>query len=198
MTTRECAKQLTTARGCLLGLVLGDAVGAAGAAVPTTGPLRTTTAGQLACFTVDGMIWANVRGTHKGICHPPSVVWHAYTRKAAMQGIPDIKPWNETDWPDGWLAQVPALATRRGSAPATVAALQSREMGTLEKPTGSSTGAHRLIRSLPAGLLQWWNPDPGRFAADVAETTHIGDAVTGPADDLAAQLRCPSRLVEKS
>jgi hypothetical protein len=61
LTTRECGKQLATARGCPLGLVLGNAVGAADAAVPTTGPLRITTAGQLACFTIDGMIRANVR-----------------------------------------------------------------------------------------------------------------------------------------
>jgi ADP-ribosylglycohydrolase len=177
VTTRVTAKQLATARGCLIGLVLGDAVGAADAAALVAGPLRVTTAGQLACFTVEGMIRAHVRGAHKGICHPPSVVWNAYTRWAAMQGIAGIEPWNDTDWPDGWLAQVPALATRRGSAPATVAALQTGEMGTLEKSAGSSTGAHGLTRSLPAGLLQWWNPDPGRFAAEVAATTHTADAV---------------------
>jgi ADP-ribosylglycohydrolase len=181
VTTRVTTRQLSTAQGCLLGLVLGDAVGAAGAAVPAAGTLLGTTAGQLACFTVDGIIRANVRGSHKGICHPPSVVWHAYTRWAAMQGIPGIKRWRDEDWPDGWLANVSVLAVRRGSAPATVAALQSQTMGTVEKPVGSSTGPHGLTRALPAGLVDWWAQKPGDFAAEVAATTHRGEAVTAAA-----------------
>ncbi|MGW0434927.1 hypothetical protein ACWDV4_20605 [Micromonospora sp. NPDC003197] len=75
--TRVTTEQLTAARGCLLGLMLGDAIGGTGGNVPPDGPLPATSAGQLACFTVEGLIRAHVRGMHKGICHPPSVVWHA-------------------------------------------------------------------------------------------------------------------------
>jgi hypothetical protein len=166
--------QVSTARGCLLGLVLGDAMGAAA-------PAAGTAASQLACFTVEGVIRAHVRGSHKGICHPPSVVWHAYQRWAAMQRIAGIERMADEDWPDGWLAQVPALAARRGSAPATVAALRGHRMGTSENPAGGSTGAHALTRSLPVGLLALWGTEPGGFAAEVAATTHGGDAVTAAA-----------------
>jgi ADP-ribosylglycohydrolase len=177
VTSEVKTLQLSTARGCVLGLVLGDAIGAAGADVPSAGALRATSAAQLACFTVEGVIRAHVRATHKGICHPPGVVWHAYTRWAAMQGIPDIKPRDKEVWPDGWLAQVPALAARRGSAPATVTALQNGTMGQIDKPAGSSTGAHGLTRALPAGLTGGWNLNPARFAAEIAAISHTGEAL---------------------
>jgi hypothetical protein len=45
----------------------------------------------------------------------------------------------------GWLPEVPALAARRGSAPATVAALQGQTMGTVDKPVGVSVGALALV-----------------------------------------------------
>jgi ADP-ribosylglycohydrolase len=181
MTTRVTAEQLSTARGCMLGLVLGDAIGATGTAVPATGALSATTAAQLACFTVEGIIRAHVRASHKGICHPPSVVWHAYRRWAAMQGIPGIEPAQEEHWPDGWIAQVPALAIRRGSAPATVAALQSRTMGDLVKPVGGSTGAHGLTRVLPVGVTDGSVRELGSLAAELAATTHTGEAVSAAA-----------------
>ncbi|WP_217628570.1 ADP-ribosylglycohydrolase family protein [Micromonospora humi] len=179
--TRVTAEQLATARGCVLGLMLGDAIGATAGTAPAGGALRATSAGQLACFTIDGIIRANVRGMHKGICHPPSVVWHAYTRWAAMQGIPGIKRWQEEDWPDGWLAQVPALGKRRGSAPATVSALQAQPVLGDGDRTWTSTGAHGLTRTLPAGLIRWWGPEPGRFAAEVAATTHGPEAADAAA-----------------
>jgi hypothetical protein len=71
------------------------------------------------------VIRAVQRALHKGICHPPSAVWHAYWRWAAPQGIEaDALPGQrahdpEQVWPDGWPAPVPVLALRRGSAPAT-------------------------------------------------------------------------------
>jgi hypothetical protein len=165
----------------MLGLLLGDAIGAARSPAPGAGVLAATSAGQLACFTVDGIIRAHVRGSHKGICHPPSVVWHAYTRWAAMQGIPGVKRWADENWPDGWLAEVPALAARRGSAPATVTALRAQVMGTPEKPVGSSAGAHGLTRCLPIGLIARWSPDPERLAAEVAATTHAVEATIAAA-----------------
>ncbi|SDT66962.1 ADP-ribosylglycohydrolase [Actinoplanes derwentensis] len=177
VTTKVTTKQLSTARGCVLGLVLGDAIGAADAEVASSSTLRATSAAQLACFTIEGVIRAHVRMTHKGICHPPGLVWHAYARWASMQGISGITPWEKEVWPDGWLAQVPVLAARRGSAPATVTALQNGTMGQIDKPAGSSVGAHALTRVLPAGLVGDWVAEPGRFAAEIAATTHAGEAV---------------------
>lgn len=165
------AAQLTTARGCVLGLMLGDAIGATGGNVPASGTLRATSAGQLACFTLEGLIRADVRAAHRGICHPPSVVWRSYHRWATIQGISGVKPLPDEDSPTGWLSRVPALAERRGSAPATVAALQRQTMGTIDKPAGTSTGAHALSRTLPVGLYPSCNP------AEIAALTHTGEAL---------------------
>ncbi|MGN9804755.1 ADP-ribosylglycohydrolase family protein [Micromonospora sp. L32] len=169
--TKVTAAQLATARGCVLGLMLGDAIGATGGKVPASGTLQATSAGQLACFTVEGLIRADVRGSHKGICHPPSVVWRSYHRWAAIQGIAGLEPMPDKNWPTGWLSRVPALAARRGSAPATVAALQQQTMGTIAKPGGKSTGAHALTRTLPVGLYPSCNP------VEVAALTHSGEAL---------------------
>jgi ADP-ribosylglycohydrolase len=135
---------------------------------------------QLAAFSLEGAIRAMVRADHKGICHPPSVVWHAYCRWAYLQGIaPDAMrahwaDYTHTAWPDGWLAQVPALAERRGSAPATVTALTKLEPGTADQPATSSRGCHALTRTLPlAALLRPDDPNvTTEFAADVAALTH--------------------------
>ena len=141
-------------RGMMLGLALGDTLGGAKGKLPAGGPLRAGVSTQLACFTVEGTIRACVRDDHKGMCDPPSVVWHAYCRWAALQGIESERmrrrwaSYGDTVWPDGWLAQVPVLAERRGSAPATVAALTKIEQGTIARPTTPSRGSHALTRTL--------------------------------------------------
>ncbi|MFG2169472.1 ADP-ribosylglycohydrolase family protein [Micromonospora chersina] len=168
--TKVTAEQLPAARGCVLGLMLGDAIGAAGGNVPASGTLRATSAGQLACFTLEGLIRADVRRAHRGIGHAPSVVWRSYHRWAMIQGISGVKPLPDEKSPSGWLSRVPVLGERRGSAPATVAALQRQKMGTIDKPAGTSTGAHALTRTLPVGLYPSCNP------AEVAALTHTGDA----------------------
>ncbi|MFH8805089.1 ADP-ribosylglycohydrolase family protein [Streptomyces sp. NPDC017936] len=164
-------------RGMLLGLAVGETLGAAGGKLPAGGPLRAGVSTQLACFTAEGTIRAIVRGNHKGICHPPSVVWHAYCRWAALQGIEAERmrrrwaPYDtETTWPDGWLAQIPVLTERRGSAPATVAALSKVEQGTLERPATDSRGDHALTRTLPVAAvavsdLGYWTEQAREFAA---------------------------------
>lgn len=169
--------RLSRIRGCVLGLVLGDALGATRGTVPASGTLPATSAGQLACFTVEGLIRASVRSHHKGICHPPSVVWHAYHRWAALRGVPGVRRWQDDGWPDGWLARVPVLGAGRGPAPATVAALRDGRQGSVDDPVGSSVGAHGLTRSLPAALCPDWGPAPGRLAAEVAALTHGPEAI---------------------
>ncbi|HEY0697372.1 MAG TPA: hypothetical protein VGD43_06135, partial [Micromonospora sp.] len=147
--TRTTGDLLPAVRGGLLGLLLGDAVGATGGTPTAHGTLRATCAGQLACCTVEGLIRAHVRDLQRGICHPPSVVWNAYRRWAAAQGISGTQQPGLPE-PDGWLAQVSLLGQRRGDAPATVRALRERVMGTVDSPVGPSIGAHGLTRSLPA------------------------------------------------
>ncbi|WP_406351231.1 ADP-ribosylglycohydrolase family protein [Streptomyces sp. NBC_01635] len=176
-------------RGLLLGLALGDTLGRAQDKLPADGPLRAGVSTQLACFTAEGVIRALVRGDHKGLCHPPTVVWHAYGRWAALQGL-KARRWGtgEDRWPDGWLAQVPVLAERRGSAPATVTALAKSEHGNVETPT-TSRGCHALTRTLPAALLgmgQGFEPAT-RWAHEMAALTH-GDPAAQSATAQAVAL----------
>ncbi|MGW2723803.1 ADP-ribosylglycohydrolase family protein [Streptomyces sp. NPDC001492] len=159
-------------RGMMLGLAIGDTLGTVRGKLPASGPLRAGVSTQLACFTAEGIIRAMVRGNHKGICHPPGVVLHAYGRWAALQGIEVERMrrrWasfkDEQEWPDGWLAGVPVLAERRGSAPATVTAL-SRIEGNHEPTATTSRGCHALTRSLPVAVAGLdWAEQAGEFAA---------------------------------
>lgn len=183
-------------RGLLLGLVVGDAVGVAHGTVPTgAAPLRNSVAAQLACVTTDGLIRAAVRQNSKGICHPPSVVWHALVRWAHGQGIDArmlYEQWgdHQDTWPDGWLARVPLLRERHGNAPATVAALKSAQQGTRREPTTSSAGSHAVTRTLPAAAL---TQDLGylhELAADIAVQTHGSPAGFITAADTAVITAC--------
>ncbi|MET8028079.1 ADP-ribosylglycohydrolase family protein [Streptomyces avermitilis] len=177
----------------MLGLALGDTLGAAKGKLPAEGTLRAGVSTQLACFTAEGTIRAWVRGNHKGICHPPSVVWHAYCRWAALQGIEVERMrqrWAQDDevWPDGWLAQVPVLAQRRGSAPATVTALSKTEHGNMGIPT-TSRGCHALTRALPVTVVgvAHGSDQSAQLAREIAALTH-GDPAAQSAAAHAAVL----------
>ncbi|MFB7946944.1 ADP-ribosylglycohydrolase family protein [Kitasatospora phosalacinea] len=132
------------ARGLVLGAALGDAAGVAGGAWPEHGVVRVGVATQLGAFTVEGFVRASVRWSHKGICHVPSVVRRAYWRWGVLQGV---VPAQGVEL-DGWLAEVPLLRERRGSAPTTVAVLKAK----YGSPAPRSRGAHALTRALALGV----------------------------------------------
>jgi hypothetical protein len=173
----------------MLGLALGDSVGGARGRLPAYGSLQAGVSTQLACFTAEGIIRALVRGYHKGICYAPGVILHAYCRWAHLQGIELEKMqrrWNAygtSVWPDGWLAGVPALAERRGSAPATVTALSRIEEGE-EGMATPSRGCHALTRSLPVAVA---GPGGISQAGALAALTH-GDSAAQTATVHAAVL----------
>jgi ADP-ribosylglycohydrolase/protein-tyrosine phosphatase len=180
-------------RGMMLGLALGDTLGAAGGKLPVAGLLRAGVSTQLACFTAEGTIRAWVRGNQRGVWGPSGVVWHAYCRWAAMQGIELERMrqrWAYEDqvWPDGWLAQVPVLAERRGSAPATVAALSKTEQGNMGVPT-TSRGCHALTRTLPVAVVgaAHGSEQSVQLAREIAALTH-GDPAAQSAAAHAAVL----------
>lgn len=123
------------------------------------------------------------RGHHPGVgsrpdarrLSPAVVVWHAYSRWMALQGLEADRMrrrWDhgEQVWPDGWLARVPALAERRGSAPSTVTALSEIEHGT---PT-ASRGCHALTRTLPVAVIAAADGLEAsyRLAQEIAALTH--------------------------
>lgn len=173
----------------MLGLALGETLGGARGRPPSDGPLPAGVSTQLACFTAKAIIRAQVRGHHKGICHAPGVLLHAYCRWAFLQGIePErmARRWGfpgNSAWSDGWLAGVPALARRRGSAPATVAALSRIEWGE-ERMATPSRGCHALTRTLPVAAT---GPGGVAQAAALAALTH-GDEAARTATVHAATL----------
>ena len=112
-------------------------------------------------------------------------------RWAYGQGIPLGQTYDEwrggasDGWPDGWVAGVPALAERRGSAPATVAALKRGIQGRRDRPATHSMGSHGLLRTLPVSMLGLTPLETFALAADVAALTHGHPRGFVPAADCA-------------
>ncbi len=175
----------------MLGLLLGDAFAAAGGDTPA-GPLVGTSAGQLACFTVDALIRDDIRAAHRGVAHPEVAVWAGYRRWARWQGLLD--PGTPATPPDGWLATVPVLGASRTPASSIVAALHAKQAGALDAPVGSGA-ADAVTVTLPLGI-PFHADQPGALtraangaaglAARVAALAHRDEAVTAAAIAAAA------------
>ena len=172
-------RHLSGTRGLVLGLGLGDTAGRWPA--QPDGVLRCSVTVQLAAFVVEGTIRGVLRAHRRGIGGLVGPVWHAYCRWAAVQGIDApavLAHWRDSQpgWPYGWLVEVAAMRQRRGSAPATVAALQAgvRFGGTVDEPVTNSAGAHAVtsvLATAAAGAIyriaDWYDQ-----ARQVAALTH--------------------------
>jgi ADP-ribosylglycohydrolase len=142
-------------RGCLLGGAVGDALGwpveflSLAAMDGVLGPVgEITDDTQMTLLTAEGLIRASVRWD-RGVCHPPSVVHHAYLRWLATQTLPAPPP-----DPDGWLAGQAWLYARRAPGNACLSGLSSGRMGTPPSPANpSSKGCGAVMRSAPFGLM---------------------------------------------
>lgn len=176
-------------RGCLLGGALGDMLGAplefldlSGIVnrfgpcglvepAPAYGKLGAITDDtQLTLFTAEGLIRAWVRGEARGVCHPPSVVWHAYLRWLTTQG----DSWREVGGrffsydhpePDGWLVGERWLHARRAPGSTCLTSLRGRRMGEIRQPLNDSKGCGGVMRVAPAGLVDGATGGD-RFAGD--------------------------------
>jgi len=171
----DVERRTDRARGLMLGLALGESTGL-GRHQSGSPTINAGVATQLAAFTLEGYIRAAVRFSHRGICHPPSVIWRAYCRWGIGQGIDGLHasamPGSGGDR-SGWLCHVPALRERRGDAPRTVAALLGGRQGTIAEPLNSSMGWHGLVRTLPLIVGHWRDLrfDPS-LTRDVTALTH--------------------------
>ncbi|MEU6476147.1 ADP-ribosylglycohydrolase family protein [Streptomyces sp. NPDC047017] len=161
-------------RGALLGVALGDALGAPvdgldlGALREAHGPEgvvdlvpaygrrgAVTHLTQLTLFTVDGLIRAQVR-RDAGAWHPPTDLHRAYLRWAATQR--DWGP-DERREEDGWLAREEWLYVRRDPPRSLLGGFGDTVMGTVEAPKNpAETGPEAAARSAPFGLLVGWEP----------------------------------------
>lgn len=159
-------------RGCLFGGAIGDALGAPvefndladirrrfgpdGIAnyVDAYGHVGAITDDtQMCLFTCEGLIRAYVRARLKGICHPPSVVHHAYLRWLITQGVkPRAEVASDEAWPDGWLVADRRLHQRRAPGHTCLTALGAAvKLG--DRATNDSKGCGAIMRVAPVGLL---------------------------------------------
>lgn len=185
-------------RGCLLGGAVGDALGApvtsanldeirsrhgkAGIAGMVDGlwPAGSVTANtQLALFTVEGILRADVRGSLKGICHPPSVVGHAYSRWLTTQGEPIESTVAGRGWdgwkPDGWLVAEEDMHRQRAPDDTTATVLRGERLGSIQEPVNDSRTYGAVVRTAAAGLIgTTWGDGSAAFerGAEFAALTH--------------------------
>src|SRR5215212_10195671 len=178
--------------GCLLGGACGDALGAPVEFLKLPqiraryGPEgitnfdeaygvlgATTDDTQMTLFTVDGLIRASIRQALKGICHPPSVIHHAYARWLATQDQP-YRPGSFGKELDGWLIEEKRLWSQRAPGNTCLSALRAtRTVGSFAE--NDSKGCGTVMRSAPFGFLARWAEDMPymlEVAVNSARTTH--------------------------
>ncbi|MFJ3825877.1 ADP-ribosylglycohydrolase family protein [Streptomyces nodosus] len=176
-------------RGTLLGVAVGDALGAPldglsleeireehgreglsdlASRFGRRGAISHLT--QLTLFSVDGLIRAQVR-RDTGAWHPPTDLHRAYLRWAATQR--DWGP-DERRKDDGWLAREEWLYARRSPARSCLLGFGDTVMGTPDAPKNpGETGPGAAARSAPFGLLVGWEPRLVlQLAVECAAQTH--------------------------
>lgn len=177
-------------QGCLLGGAIGDALGAAiefdsiqtirgefgeqgltdyAPAYGRIGAITDDT--QMTLFTAEGLLRAITRENHKGICHPPTIIYHAYLRWFETQGekidSEQIKRWVYKE--KSWLRDLSELNSRRAPGNSCLSALRSGRMGTIEEPINNSKGCGGVMRVAPIGLIA---DDAFGLACEAAAITH--------------------------
>lgn len=161
----EQARRAAALHACLLGCAIGDSLGAeieflsldairrrfpeGLTALPPHQGVRgaITDDTQMTLFTAEGLIRAYIRGTLKGICHPPSVVHHALLRWLETQGV---TPRREID--SKGLVEDPRLHARRAPGNTCLAALAASErFGAPAR--NDSKGCGTIMRVAPVALM---------------------------------------------
>ncbi|MBC3888577.1 ADP-ribosylglycohydrolase family protein [Acetobacterium paludosum] len=175
-------------RGCLVGGAIGDALGAPvefmqldeiisqygpdgiqDLVISSSEKALITDDTQMTLFTAEGILRSETRRVTKGICHPPSVVFHAYQRWLLTQGYPRVP---EYEWVyDGWLLDIEALHACRAPGVSCLTALRSEDHGTMDDPINTSRGCGGAMRSAPVGLF-YRREEAFQLAAEMAALTH--------------------------
>jgi len=157
-------------QGCLLGLAIGDALGAPVEFLSIEEikkrygrdgitdfhewrgfkPGFYTDDTQMSLATAVGCIRAYQRWHGRGICHPASVVYRCYL---------------------DWLESQNDPGQRRGPGRTCLSALQSGKMGTIKEKINNSKGCGGVMRTAPVGLA--FPPDRAfQEGAEYAAITH--------------------------
>jgi ADP-ribosylglycohydrolase len=186
----ESRRTLEHFTGCLLGGAVGDALGApvefhsihlirdkygsAGitdyvAAYGRRGAITDDT--QMTLFTAEGVLRAIARQRHKGVCHPASIIYHAYIRWLRTQGGQSRSHFSE-DKMDGWLIGVKSLHNSRAPGATCLSALRGEEMGEMQRPLNNSKGCGGVMRVAPVGLVAEDEEQAFSLGCEAAAITH--------------------------
>src|SRR5882672_1496288 len=176
--------------GCLLGGAVGDAIGAPvefhsihairneyGSAGITDYDVAYGRRGaitddmQMALFTAEGLLRAITRQRHKGICHPASVIHHAYIRWLRTQDELSRSHFSQGEM-DGWLIGVKGLHSRRAPGNTCLSALRGEEMGEMQRPLNNSKGCGGVMRVAPVGLVAEDEAQAFSLGCEAAAITH--------------------------
>jgi ADP-ribosylglycohydrolase len=132
---------------------------------------------QMTLFTAEGLLRGVSRYEAKGICHPATVVYHAYIRWLHTQGYRSESRFS-ADRFDGWLFQVTRLHSRRAPGRTCVTALFGAAMGTRESPLNDSKGCGGVMRAAPVGLVAVNEGVAFTLGCETAAITHGRPATT--------------------
>jgi ADP-ribosylglycohydrolase len=126
---------------------------------------------QMTLFTAEGVLRADVRWHHKGICHPASVIHHAYIRWLHTQGERS-RSQSSQDQMDGWLIGLESLHARRAPGNTCLSALRGATMGTVGRPLNDSKGCGGVMRVAPIGLAARDEEAAFALGCEAAAITH--------------------------
>lgn len=175
------------AKGCLLGGAIGDALGAPVEFIRSFTELESkygpggirefdtaygrigaiTDDTQMTLFSAEGIIRANVRGSHNGLCHLPSVMGYAYQRWLYTQGE-SCDPFAIEPGSLGWLATNQELFSCRAPGITCVGALRLAATTHDLVADNNSKGCGTVMRSAPFGFA----PEPWQMAMECSAITH--------------------------
>lgn len=183
---------LSVYQGCMLGLAVGDAMGAGvddrslDEICADYGPdgllgydlvngfAEVSSYTQVAAFAINGLLVSMARGQLRGPFMPG--ITQALKEWARSQYFP-----RETDKRTCWLCHETHMRRRRIMDSRTLDALTRDVLGTPEKPSNNANGSGTLPAAVTAGLLfspERMEPgDVGRLGAEIVALTH-GDRLT--------------------
>ncbi len=139
---------------------------------------------QMTLFTADGMIWAYLRCSERGIgSFAGSGTYQSYLRWLYTQtGNISDKIWLDTQLheKEGYLVKYDKrileyieLYVRRAPGNTCLKALASGKMGSIEEPINNSKGSGGVMRVAPVGLFLHKEPEYAfRTSAEIAAITH--------------------------
>jgi ADP-ribosylglycohydrolase len=198
--------------GCMAGGAVGDALGApvefldresifrkygptgvTGYVEYAGGRGRITDDTQMALFTAEGILRAQVRGAERGICHGASVVKGAYQRWLTTQG--ETSSDSAESLESGWLIKEKKLFAVRAPGMTCLSALRQNTL----KASNSSKGCGTVMRMAPAGLF--FEPEEAyRYGCEFSAITHGHPAgiTAGGAFAMLISLLCSGKSLDDS